>query len=196
MGEGNDERQNENIPPYFSAITFSNFIDGHRRTQPTRFDRSIMSNIAGGDQARILKALHFFGLSDEEARPTKVFHDLENLDAERMQAAWVELLRRAYPFLFSNFDLEKATHAQLEERFREQGIQGDTVRKAVGFFIGMARLAGLTLSPYFKTMKARGPRAARKPLQRNTRRPEPNGHVYSQGRALREWWDRITDHFG
>jgi hypothetical protein len=168
MDKPNGEREKENIPPYFSSVTFSNFIEAHRRTQPTRFDRSIMSNVAGGDQARILKALRFFGLSDEEDRPTKAFEGLESLDGDQMQAAWAALLRQAYPFLFSGFDLEKATHSQLEERFREQAIQGDTVRKAVGFFIGMARLAGLSLSPYFKTMRARGPRMARKSPQRPT----------------------------
>jgi hypothetical protein len=177
MDKGNGEREKENIPPYFSAVTFSNFIEAHRRTQPTRFDRSIMSNVAGGDQAKILKALRFFGLSNEEDRPTEAFQELESLDADHMQGAWAELLRQAYPFLFSGFDLEKATHSQLEERFREQGIQGDTVRKAVGFFIGMARLAGVSLSPYFRAMRARGPRMARKAPTRVAKKAEARSTV-------------------
>jgi hypothetical protein len=158
MNANGGDKQSPEAPPYFSGTTFANFVEGHRRTQPTRFDRSIMSSIAGGDQSRILKALRFFGLSDVDGRPTDTFASLEKLDSEGMQHAWGDLLARAYPFLFSGFNLEKATQSQLEERFREQGIQGDTVRKAVAFFITLARIAGLSLSPYFKTVRSRSPR--------------------------------------
>ncbi len=105
MDKGENGDRGENIPPYFSAVTFSNFIDAHRRTQPTRFDRSIMSNVAGGDQARILKALRFFGLSDADDRPTPAFQALKDLSAEQMQDAWNSLLRKAYPYPFSGFSL-------------------------------------------------------------------------------------------
>jgi len=172
-------------PPYLSPTTFLNFIDTHRRTLPTRIDRSMMPTLSGGDQVRILKSLTFFGLIGETGEPTEAFQKLAALDGEDLQHAWSTLLRHSYPYLFQGFNLEKATHGQIEERFREQGIKGDTVRKAVAFFIGLARTAELKLSPYFKGMKkpgSSGPRVPRKGSRRQgvraeqpARLPEPDG---------------------
>jgi len=162
MTIGDEDRTVQETPPYFSGTTFFNFVEAHRRTQPTRIDRSIMGSIAGGDQARILKALRFFDLIDDDGHPTESFKRLRDIEGDEIQGAWAMLLRQAYPYLFSGFNLEKATQGQLEERFREQGIKGDTVRKAVTFFIAMARFAGLTLSPYFKPVRQRSGRTLKK----------------------------------
>jgi hypothetical protein len=179
MAEQSEENRTQNTPPYFSGTTFYNFVDAHRRTQPTRFDRSIMQNVAGGDQARILKALRFFDMMDDESRPNVAFEMMQDLDADDLQRHWAELLKSAYPFLFSGFNLEKATQGQIEERFREQGIQGDTVRKAVTFFITLARLAGLKLSPYFKASRQRGPRGPRgnRPPRRTRQTETPTDNM-------------------
>lgn len=172
MNEQDEETRESSTPPYFSGTTFYNFVEAHRRTQPTRIDRSIMGNVAGGDQARILKALRFFDLIRDDGTPTTTFEKMHDLDGEQLQSAWSALLKVAYPFLFSNFNLEKATQGQIEEKFREQGIKGDTVRKAVTFFISMARYAGLKLSPYFKATRQRGPRGPRA-TRRQTRAGRP-----------------------
>jgi hypothetical protein len=153
--------QDKDTPPYLSGTTFYNFVEAHRRTQPTRIDRSIMSNVSGGDQPRILQALRFFGLIDDDGIPSNAFVEIEKLEGTGLQAAWQKLLRTAYPYLFSSFRLEKATQSQLEEKFREQGIKGDTVRKAVTFFVTLGKLSGLELSPYFKAVRGRGPRPSR-----------------------------------
>jgi hypothetical protein len=161
MNEQESSPQDKDTPPYLSGTTFYNFIEAHRRTQPTRIDRSIMSNVAGGDQPRILQALRFFKLIDDDGIPTNAFVEIEKLESQELQAAWQKLLRTAYPYLFSNFKLEKATQSQLEEKFREQGIKGDTIRKAVTFFVTLGKLSGLELSPYFKAVRGRGPRPSR-----------------------------------
>lgn len=167
--EDDPESGDKDTPPYLSGTTFLNFIDAHRRTLPTRIDRSIMSNLSGGDQVRILRALRFFGLTNAEGVPTVDFQKLALLDGDDMPNAWNKLIRNAYPYLFSDFNLEKATQAHIEERFREQGIKGETARKAVTFFITLAKAAGLTLSPYFKSMRPRGPRGPRVPRRAATR---------------------------
>jgi hypothetical protein len=172
----NDEETPGNeTPPYLSPTTFLNFIDAHRRTLPTRIDRSMMPTLSGGDQVRILKTLRFFGLIEENGEPTPSLHKLATLESADLQHAWATLLRHAYPYLFEGFNLEKATHGQIEERFREKGIKGETVRKAVAFFIGLARTADLKLSPYFKGMKkpgSSGPRTPRKVTRRSSPRVE------------------------
>lgn len=182
MTDQEEEQQSPSTPPYFSGTTFFNFVEAHRRTQPTRIDRSIMGNVAGGDQAKILRALRFFDLTRESGTPTPTFEALKELEGEELQAAWSRLLRNAYPYLFSDFNLEKATQGEIEERFREQGIKGDTVRKAVTFFITMARLAGLKLSPYFKATRQRGTRATR-PTRRAPRPSRSAGGSDNGGSA-------------
>lgn len=170
-----DDEEGRSTPPYLSPTTFLNFIDAHRRTLPTRIDRSIMPNLAGGAQVRIIKALQFFNLISEDGTPSQHFHKMETLDDGEMAEAWATLLRHSYPYLFDGFNLGKATQGQIEERFREQGIKGDTVRKAVAFFIGLARVANVSLSPYFKASRRRGapdPRGARKPRRAATMRRE------------------------
>lgn len=167
--EDPEEALGKDIPPYLSPTTFLNFVDAHRRTLPTRIDRSMMSNLSGGDQVKILRGLRFFQLIDDDGHPTDSFKRLDSLEGEQYSSAWGTLLRHAYPDVFESIDLEKATQAQIEERFREEGIKGDTVRKAVAFFIGMARTAGIILSPYFKGVKKRGPTGPRAP--RKARRP-------------------------
>jgi hypothetical protein len=180
---GQDEaKASPDTPPYFSGTTFYNFVEAHRRSLPTRIDRSIMGNIAGGDQARILKALWFFDLIGENGKPTSTFETLRDVEGEELQRVWADLLRAAYPFLFSDFNLEKATQGQIEERFREQGIRGDTIRKAVTFFITLARLAGLKLSPYFKATRARGARGP-KPQRKGPRATAPP-RLYGGGEAV------------
>jgi len=165
MNDQADEDRDESVPPYLSGTTFFNFVEAHRRTQPTRIDRSIMTILAGCDHAKILRALRFFELIRQDGTPTERFSSLKDLEGDELQTAWQDSLRKAYPYLFSDFNLEKATQGQIEERFREQGIKGDTVRKAVTFFITLARLAGLKLSPYFKQTRQRAPRSA-KPARR------------------------------
>jgi hypothetical protein len=183
--DDNDETLSKDIPPYLSPTTFQNFVDAHRRTLPTRIDRSIMSNLAGGDQVKILRGLRFFNLIDDDGHPTDSFKRLSDLDDDTYQSAWSALLRQAYPDLFSVLNLEKATQAQIEERFREAGIKGDTVRKAVAFFVGMARMAGIPLSPYFKGVKKRGPTGPRGPrkARRSTAAPREETTVYAEAPA-------------
>ncbi len=71
MSESDELSAGAVAPPYLSGTTFYNFVEAHRRTQPTRIDRSIMSNIAGGEQAPILRAMRFFDLINGAGIPTQ-----------------------------------------------------------------------------------------------------------------------------
>lgn len=150
-----DNGQAKNTPPYLSPVTFFNFVEAHRRTLPDRIDRSLMTNLSGTDQPRILAALRFFSLISEDGKTQPAFQKLRDLDEETLKSAWATLLRAAYPYLFDGFNLAQATQGQIEERFREQGIKGDTVRKGVAFFVAMARTAGIELSTYIKATRLR-----------------------------------------
>lgn len=147
-----------------SPVTFERFVETHRRTLPGRIDRSVMANLSGGDQTKIISALHFMGLTDPRTDvPTTLFARMKDAgdDEGAMKAAWGDVLREAYPTAFTPpLSLATATQAQLNECFTgAYGIQGDSVRKATAFFIALARSAGIPLSGYFKQTRARtGPK--------------------------------------
>jgi len=175
--EGTQEARAK-VPPTMSPVTFSNFIETHRRTLPSRIDRSLMKSNSGTDQPRILSGLQFMDLTDTAGKPTAKFERMRDTEGEDFKGVWAEVLQAAYPSLFHGFDLTKATQGQIEERFREEyKISGDTVRKAVAFFLALARNAGIPLSPYVKATRTRGvvprsggPRRPRTPRERDRER--------------------------
>jgi hypothetical protein len=155
-----ESREKLKGPPNMSPVTLTNFVETHRRTLPRRMDRSMMKSVSGSDQARILGALDFLDLTRDNGRPTHKFEALRDAgeDESGLKAVWADIVRQAYPLMFEDFDLSSATQAMIDERFRDEfSIQGDTVRKAVAFFLALARLAEIPLSTYVKATRPRGP---------------------------------------
>jgi len=54
----------------------------------------------------------------------------------------------AYPFLFTRFDLERATLQEVEGKFSHAGASGDTFRKCLAFFLSAASAADIPTSPF------------------------------------------------
>jgi|GEM_PF-2372579 len=174
----------KNFVPTLSPVTFERFVETHRRTLPGRIDRSVMPNMSGGDQTKIINALHFLKLTHQRTDvPTTLFERMRDAkdDENSLKAVWGDVLRGAYPMAFIEpFDLLKATQGQLNENFTQAfGISGDSVRKATAFFISLARTAGLPLSGYFRqTRKRSGTKAGaerKAGAARNTRRGQAQG---------------------
>lgn len=159
--------------PYLSFETFRNFIDGRAgRPLPPRVDRSLMIGMAGGTQTHLMGALSTFGLIGENRQVTPRFAALARLtDAER-PAFFGDLLRAVYPQQVALADTH-ATADQLAESFRElTGYQGSTLRKAITFFLNMARYAEVPLSPYFRA-PAQASMSSRPRSPRKTATPSP-----------------------
>jgi hypothetical protein len=154
-------------PPVVSYKTFRTFLDGLRVTMPDQIDRSIMHSYSGGVQSQLVHAVKSLHLVNQQNAPTETLRDLVNAEAADRQTHLAAVLRSSYPFLFDGkFSLKSATGRQLIDAFTSTGITGDTVRKAIAFFLAAAKDAGIPLSPYFKKLKLRslqngGRRAAR-----------------------------------
>jgi hypothetical protein len=160
MSTNSDSESKKSPPPTMSPVTFERFIETHRRTLPGRIDRSVMPTMAGGDQTKIISALHFMKLTDPRTDvPTGLFARMKDAgdDEAALKAAWGDVLREAFPTAFTPpFDLMTATQGQLNENFTAAfGITGDSVRKATAFFISLARVAGIPLSGYFRQTRVR-----------------------------------------
>jgi hypothetical protein len=139
-----------------------------------------MKSVAGGDQPRILGALQFLGLTDASGKPTQLFEKMRNAEGEDLKKLWREAVRESYSPMFEGFDLSSATQAMVDERFKEAfSVSGDTARKAIAFFLALARQAGVELGPHVKQTRVRSPRPPGAPRRSVTRRrhEETNGEA-------------------
>jgi len=173
-----ETQEKRQTPPYLSFTTLNTFIDGLGVHMPTRIDKSLMKSMSGASQAALVSALDYLGLRDGE-KPSATLVKLANATGVERGPLWGDLITERYPFLFSNdFDLKRATQGELDEKFRDQGITGETIRKCVAFFVAASQAAGIEISPRFRSIKSRAPRS---PGGR-TRRPKREEKTSEQTR--------------
>lgn len=141
----------ESKPPYVAYKTFSNFIKSLRESSiPGRIDRSVFPGLSGAAQSFLLAALRYLGLISNDGSPTALLKDIvENPQNEK--AALAKAVKEKYKFIFAgDFNINTATGAQLSEKFKEQGVNGSTIIKAVSFFTSLCETAGIQTSPHLK----------------------------------------------
>ncbi len=162
-------------PPYMSWATFEGILDQLAAVGiPDQIDRSVLASRSGGDQSQFLRAARAFGLIDANDAPTDRLRALVG-QAERRPAIYKQILQENYADVIALGT--GATQQQLTDQFREFGIEGDTVRKAIAFYLSAARQAEIPLSPRFKTTRpgAGGRRAVRRTTRKVTPPPGDNG---------------------
>ncbi|MDQ6941538.1 MAG: DUF5343 domain-containing protein [Candidatus Eremiobacteraeota bacterium] len=141
----------------------------------------MMMNLAGGDRPKMLAALRFMGLvSGPQDKPTRRFEELRDAadNEDLLRQVWLAILTDTFQPVFTKLDLSTATQGEIDELFRsEYKIQGDTVRKAVAFFLALCRNAGITLSSYVKKGRQGVPGVARP----RTSRPRTGRKIQGNG---------------
>lgn len=156
------------LPPYVSWKTFDNFLLGLRMNMPGRIDRSVLGGMSGATQSQLISALRFFGMITEHGTPTDKLRDLVKKEGQERKDTLGPLMDDAYRNVFpEDFDYQSGTYAQLSSVFANTGAQGETLRKAIGFYLSAGKAADLMLSPYFTVRGARGPR--KRPAGREAR---------------------------
>jgi hypothetical protein len=165
-----------------SWATFESIIDGLAAVGiPDQVDRSVLGSRSGGDQSQFLKAARNFGLVAADGIPT----DRLRLYATRPEVR-PEILREILGERYADVIAlgTGATQQQLTDQFRAFGIEGDTVRKAIAFYLSAARQAEIPLSPRFKTTrpgsggrKTNGRRAPRAKIGTDEQEPPPQTHL-------------------
>jgi hypothetical protein len=147
----NAEKPTESTPPYVAYKSFTNCIGSLRESGlPNRIDRSIFPGLSGATQSFLLATLRFLGLINSEGTPSPSLKDVvENPHNER--AVLSKAIKEKYSFIFDGgFNINSATASQLEDKFRERGLSGQTIRKAVSFFTALCESSGIPLSPHLK----------------------------------------------
>jgi hypothetical protein len=138
------------VPPY---ISFSSLAKLWKRLQeegtPPRIDRSYLDTFSGGYQSQVLATLKSLDLIGKSGEVMPTLTQLAERPDERPSMV-AELVKRFYPEPVRLGTLN-ATQGQLEEAFREYGIAGDTMRKAVSFYLAAAKFGNIQLSKHFRT---------------------------------------------
>jgi len=150
--------QTASPPPYFAFKTLTNMIvKMEEHGPPPRIDRTFLTGMSGAGQTQFIAGLKSLGLIDEDGVVQPNLVELVNKPDER-PALIGQILRERYPEAIE-LGSGNATTGQLVEVFNGYGVQGDTARKAIAFYLQGARYAGdIPLSPHFKTptVKAQG----------------------------------------
>ena len=173
-----DEKEKKLFPPYLAYKTLLNFLDRLKASViPTRVDRGVMSTYSGTAQNQLSVTLRYLGLIDKEGVPKKELERLVNSTGEERQKVLKEILTASYPFIFKTegFDLKRTSPEHLQELFEKTGVSGGTTRKSIAFFIGIAKSAGIELSPHLKKMKFSSTRTS--PLKVKKSTEEKSGKI-------------------
>ncbi len=147
-----DDTSKKPAPAYSTYKTTMSFVDGLADAMPTVIDRSIMSKMSGSGQAALLSSLRFLKLIDGNDTPTPLMSKLAGSQGDERKAALNEMLSGSYE-LIETLDLSTATAKQVNDWFRDQGVQGSTVSRAFTFFVSAADEAGITLSKWLRDNK-------------------------------------------
>lgn len=159
------------LPAYISYKSFTNLLDQLKeRDIPGRIDRSIFGNASGSYISSMLASLRFLGLIDGDGTPSSRLADLVGSSPDARGFVLKPMVEESYEFLFDGFNLERASTGQVIEKFKEQGADGSTVSKAIGFFLSIAKDAGIKVSSHVRApAPVRNQRRA--PSKASARRP-------------------------
>lgn len=130
---------------YLPFRTFLGAIDALQHGIPKQIDRTIWRSQSGVVQSQILMAMRFFGLVDDQDRPTPALHRLVDGKDKRVECV-AALLRHAYREIVDR-DLTKMTPKMLEDAMEAYSVTGETKRKAVTFFLQAAKYAEIPMHP-------------------------------------------------
>jgi hypothetical protein len=139
-------------PPYLPFRTFTGFLDELKETAvPQRIDNSVMNKLSGSLKTQMRSALKFMGLTDDAGT---VLAPMRTLVAARStpewKTAWSDVFFDAYHGLVGDLDLDTGTLQQLKDRFKQHGVEGSVLIKAVRFYLGAMEDSGSKFSPHFK----------------------------------------------
>lgn len=138
-------------PPYTAFQTFLTAIECLQQGLPKKLDRALWKSMSGQSQSQAWSAFRDFGLIEEDGAATPILHRLVNANSNR-PAVMKEIIESAYPSVLQ-LARENATMPQLYNEIGKMGVKGDTIRKAVTFFLNAATYAGVELSPNWAAPK-------------------------------------------
>lgn len=158
------------VPPYISFTTLVGLLDRMKEEggAPPQIDPSYLDTFSGGYRSTVIASLKSLGLINDKGEVLALLTDLvEAPDRNARETIIANLLRQLYPEPVRLGGI-KATQGQLLDAFRETGIGGDTLRKAIAFYLGAANYAKIPVSSNFKVPSV-APADGKKTVKRKPR---------------------------
>jgi hypothetical protein len=160
------------VPPYISFSSLSGLLDRMQDDggAPPMIDRSYLSSFSGGYQSQVLAALKSLGLIKDNGTVTERLTGLVEANGRDERVPIIaDMLKQYYPEPV-RLGTTRATQGQLEDAFRQYGISGDTLRKAIAFYLAACEFAGIPTSGNFRVPRvaAGEGRKGRKQRQRSS----------------------------
>ena len=152
-----DKERQRPVPPYLPWKTFENYIDGLKvfgDHLPNVIDRDSMRNLSGAMQSWLLSGLRSLNMIDENGSPNPRLKQIVQATPDARKALYKQVIEAEYKFL-NGINLQGATPKQIEAAFETTGATGDTVRKCIVFFVGLAKAADIKLSPLIQKVRRR-----------------------------------------
>jgi hypothetical protein len=195
------EKDESRRVPVVAYATFRSFFEKMGETIPGRIDRSALRYTSGALGTLLIHAFRALGLTDDHNHPNAEMEALAAGYAAKDKEPLRKLLHRAYPELLdTKFNLARATQSQVREKFERMSLTGDSVRKAVAFFVAAAKDAGIEVSPYVVASTparpqgpanaGKMPRARTKKRERKPRTSESTQATSPQGNGF---WTQVLD---
>lgn len=165
-----DETPQGFVPPYISFSTLTGLFEKMEdKAPPPRIDRSYLDNMSGGYQTAVITALKSLDLIGDQGEITPALIEIVQNPDLRPKAMGA-ILREKYAEQIALGE-QNATQGQLEEVFKRYGFSGETLRKAIVFFLHACNFAQIPVSPNFRSPKRaprkRGPKKAQEPSERS-----------------------------
>ena len=170
-----DEESKQPLPPYLPFKTFTGFVQKLKETAiPERIDSSLLRTYSGSAGRQLIAALKFLRLIEEGGSITHQLPILVSAYAtESWQPTLTNVLRDAYQEVVGDLRVEIATRAQLDERFRSKGADGEVLQKCVAFYVAALVSAGAKVSPFI--LERSRPGRPKGSGNRRTKRERQNG---------------------
>jgi len=118
-----------------------------RKSTPAKVDGSFLrlNKIAPGNEYKVIGALRFLGIIDEDGKPTDNSRLLKTKGAP-FTSALQDIIRTAYKDLFHRFDGSKYSHDDIYNHFVTEHYLGtEMAAKTTRFFIQLCQLAEIDL---------------------------------------------------
>lgn len=140
-------RERENIPPYGPTRGMLQALELMRRVSPAKVDGNLLrrNQIAPGNEYKVVGALRYLGLIDEEGRPTERCRLLKS-KGSAFTSALKDIVRNAYRALFRWLGEKGSSPEEIYNYFlTEEGLGAEMATKTTRFFIQLCRLAEIDL---------------------------------------------------
>lgn len=144
--EGRSRAQGPTLP-YGPTRGMLQALQLMRKTTPPKVDGNFlrMNRIAPGNEYKVVGALRFLGIIDDEGRPTEKSRLLKT-KGEAFTSALRDIVRNAYKGLFQHLGSGKKSPEDIYNYFvTEEELGAEMATKATRFFVQLCHLAEIDL---------------------------------------------------